>query len=1044
MPIRWWAGSSLPTYSPSSVPSWTRSAGPACSSSRPSAPFWLRDQPLADGAAGALTAIRFLPTGVQLAQLGNPGDYSAAPDRAWQLLVMPFLGRLQPESVQAPTSPLQSDPVLLLSGGSPAGGRQRTLALLLANRGDAAPVSFDVAGFEGLATRAVARLDRATLEENWLRLQWLPQQAGAGEASSAFPGIASELPNSPARLSRDPALRRMLDAARPGYPPMMPGRDYEPPPPVHGAALVWRQAALLLLEGVVRPHDSTGSLPYAWRYAALPLNQFAAGGLGAGQRSALERYPAVTILPAWSATAAQPVGFAVSPYLALDYRVRNGGTPENPALRVDELLALDPAARTPASVLRPVATLAVDAEGNAVTRDLRSDTVERWALETARRLAPQSAVLVLRTKAIDRDMDGWPTLDYAFRVLNPLRSGAALARRTVRLRTTVRGLRFRQGQFNPAAMPASLQPFEVAPPQVIGLQPLYLIAAPPAAGGDPDNWPWGLTALRAAIRYTEGDRGVAGEPAAPDGSAGVVWWQSVQAGVQYREASKDVRPAASLPRLFRSRSIRALLPVNAQAPLPDVTASLVDGPAGARWQPVLPGRLRYLLTGCRAGAPLALRHMLMRQDEPAAALPSVVSGSVPVQHRSPRPVPLPPNRPGAEGVALQTWASCFEPQATGIFARGPVDVTLTAPAGRAAYGGRLVLVEPRFGRIDVDWTGTAVFSLTAFGGGEWEPECVLTGDGVNLAMRTVRTDGMWSAGLDPADAARLRDLLPCVRGLGVRLKPAGPEDGRCEQFASLPLTYAPAGFRLPLAPVFVHFEDPEYNRRLGSAAGSAEALLMVARPAPGEIGPSLVPLSTDRRVYNPQSYLTFRYDWSDPAAVLQPDAASITLTRIRPGGVADRLAVWPSAADGAVPAAGRACTISLATLAARKGGGLRAGERIEIKLGFGADPATAGLAMEVDIVEEPVVPAPEAGYALLRRHDGVVEAARFAWNPQAAHVELVCPDDIRQGFVRRRAVFEWQDAVRAGRPVMYAIQKIAQGGSTHCPPEGAFTTAPAG
>jgi hypothetical protein len=102
-----------------------------------------------------------------------------------------------------------------------------------------------------------------------------------------------------------------------------------------------------------------------------------------------------------------------------------------------------------------------------------------------------------------------------------------------------------------------------------------------------------------------------------------------------------------------------------------------------------------------------------------------------------------------------------------------------------------------------------------------------------------------------------------------------------------------------------------------------------------------------------------------------------------------------------------------------------------------ADKIIGEISVEVDIVDEPVIPAPEAAYALLRGRTGddvlTVEAARFAWNPEATRVELVCPEDLRQAFVRRRAIFHWQDASRISRTVNYAIQKIASNGSTHWP-----------
>jgi hypothetical protein len=93
--------------------------------------------------------------------------------------------------------------------------------------------------------------------------------------------------------------------------------------------------------------------------------------------------------------------------------------------------------------------------------------------------------------------------------------------------------------------------------------------------------------------------------------------------------------------------------------------------------------------------------------------------------------------------------------------------------------------------------------------------------------------------------------------------------------------------------------------------------------------------------------------------------------------------------------------------------------------------------LDVDIVAEPVIPDPEAAYALLRhqRLNGQeqVECVRFAWAPNASRIELVAASDLLQGVVRRRALFQWRDVTRAGTLDGYAVQKIARTGATHVP-----------
>ena len=104
-------------------------------------------------------------------------------------------------------------------------------------------------------------------------------------------------------------------------------------------------------------------------------------------------------------------------------------------------------------------------------------------------------------------------------------------------------------------------------------------------------------------------------------------------------------------------------------------------------------------------------------------------------------------------------------------------------------------------------------------------------------------------------------------------------------------------------------------------------------------------------------------------------------------------------------------------------------------------PLPVPIVLELPIIEQPVTPSPQAGYALLRANtltDGDntrhwVECARFAWTPEATRVEMVCAEDLRAEIVRRRAIFQWRDTARPNRAVCQAIQKITLMGSTHFP-----------
>jgi hypothetical protein len=103
------------------------------------------------------------------------------------------------------------------------------------------------------------------------------------------------------------------------------------------------------------------------------------------------------------------------------------------------------------------------------------------------------------------------------------------------------------------------------------------------------------------------------------------------------------------------------------------------------------------------------------------------------------------------------------------------------------------------------------------------------------------------------------------------------------------------------------------------------------------------------------------------------------------------------------------------------------------------EPPELLVQIDVDIVADPVIPAPEAAYALLRQQTlgGMeqVECTRFASGPNASRIELIAKDDLLVGVVRRRAVFQWRDVARTDTATGYAVQKIVTNGATHIPIE---------
>ncbi|MCB0266370.1 MAG: hypothetical protein KDH98_24730, partial [Calditrichaeota bacterium] len=420
-----------------------------------------------------------------------------------------------------------------------------------------------------------------------------------------------------------------------------------------------------------------------------------------------------------------PLSFAVSPYLGLEFRP----APAEATLKLiaAELLCLD----RNTSRLTPVAShfwevdpsIAPPAAAEAAIFSQSAD----WAAKIHERQSPDSPLAMLRYREIRSkslnavEAEAPLVTTYSFAIVPGIRLYDSLNKRVFRIRSAVQQLRFREGNFAGFALPKSLKNFELAPPQVNGVQPLYLPDRPVS----PENgaWPWGMSALRMSVKYADAETAVLGTASdAPENPPMTLWWQAPQHFVQFRSATSSEKPTAGLPPNFRAPAIKSFLPVIANPPMPAFRAENLANPDGSansidRWQPVLPGALRFLLTGNRNGTMLALRHQLLRQSglHFDAAAPesgeSLVSGSVPVQHRVPRPVPLPANR--SVETALQTWASYFEPRRNVLVSESPVDEAFFAECGSfPARRLQMQLAAPRNGAVDKDWDGNLVFRLT--------------------------------------------------------------------------------------------------------------------------------------------------------------------------------------------------------------------------------------------------------------------------------------------------------------------------------------------
>ncbi|MEM9486004.1 MAG: hypothetical protein AAGA83_20190, partial [Cyanobacteria bacterium P01_F01_bin.116] len=458
----------------------------------------------------------------------------------------------------------------------------------------------------------------------------------------------------------------------------------------------------------------------------------------------------------------------------------------------------------------------------------------------------------------------------------------------------------------------------------------------------------------------------------------------------------------------------------------------------------LPGALHYLLTGNRPGVPVAIRHQLITQT----ATSSLVSGSIPVQHRTPRPVPLPENT--AAETALRPWANYFQIDQPSLISDHPTDTAFFAECGLSPTQGlQMILRSPQNGAVTPNWNGDLEFELiTNPAQTAWDIQLEIT-DGTSTFTYQADENNSSRFVIIPPEPGQtppvptLGDVLSS-QGLGgsinvtAKVKPTRENDpDNFRQTLIFPLRVTDeTTLPLPLRPQFIIFEDPEYNRLLISNAAHATGNIPTGTGADIEL--HAVTLSTDRREYNPSSVLFLRYDWEDGRQA----SATLELTQVSStGAVTQLLLPGQSDPDMSLPInSDQLEQFSLSEIQQSNNRMLTEGDSLQFKLTV----AQVEIFLSVAIINAPVIPVTQAAYGLLRHHQGEsphVECVRFAWSPEPTRIDLICPEDLQTEVVRRRAVFHWTDSIRpAGLPssrinpgITYTIQKITQTGSTSSP-----------
>jgi len=225
--------------------------------------------------------------------------------------------------------------------------------------------------------------------------------------------------------------------------------------------------------------------------------------------------------------------------------------------------------------------------------------IQYWARATRNSLCPDSPLAVLRFREIHKSdsevsgVGGLVTTAYRYAIVSGLDLPSGLGRRVSRLRAAAGQLRFREGQFGGHAMPENVVPFELAAPQTIGVQPIYMLRRPVTAL--PAVWPWGLSALRphgAVHRWEAGRHRLVDRRQTGNGGGPLtLWWQAPRYGVQYRSATTQGNlPVWGLPTLYRAAGYPQLVARVARSAVAERGLDREGLATGVAWDAAVPHR----------------------------------------------------------------------------------------------------------------------------------------------------------------------------------------------------------------------------------------------------------------------------------------------------------------------------------------------------------------------------------------------------------------------------------------------------------------------
>ena len=399
---------------------------------------------------------------------------------------------------------------------------------------------------------------------------------------------------------------------------------------------------------------------------------------------------------------------------------------------------------------------------------------------------------------------------------------------------------------------------------------------------------------------------------------------------------------------------------------------------------------------------------------------------------------------------------------------------------RSAWATVLELSSPARGLITSQWDGKITFEAVASTGSEnWQVKRAVAQVGEKRFTVTFSNNSYPT--LDDDILAFINpDTGQTLKNEALSVRPATPVDMMLEVETTdnggvtitrqlrFELLCAGTGLGMPEVPIYLRFDDPEYNDRLnGISRITSKELPEIVNPDSENL--KEIVLAADRNDVRPTDRLElalgfifddnvvvddddelvvadrFLFKRIEGRAHLKDNAVRLKFDRQR---TTDGVAIatelgeidWPIGAD--------ATDVLSLSLDLQESLSLPEGSSEPLlmpKDELGISVLLANnfpFRMPFDVIDEPLLPANPSGFAQLqfnkktlnednpKQTELSVSVPLYASSPPANLIEIVDPRDLLEGVVRRRAIYQWRSFVARSATVRNALQKVSASGST--------------